>query len=115
MRPDIPYYANPDHTHCMQACLRMGYEYFTPEKKWLWEELDLLTGHKPELTTWTMKSYIETERLGYDVVIYDPLDYVQFAAAPKEYIEEKFSPAYAEETFKMSDMDQADFVASQLD
>lgn len=85
----------------------MGYEYFEPERTWSWEELDELTGHVEGVPTWNMKAYMETVRLGYDTVIYDPLDYAQFVKAPKEYIRNKFSHSYAEETFRSSDMDRA--------
>lgn len=114
MHTNIPYHANPSDSHCSQACLRMGYEYFNPEKSWAWQELDELTGHKEGLTTWNMKAYIETAKMGYDVVVYDPLDYAEFVKRPKEYITEKFSPAYAEETFRLSDMEQAVADAKEL-
>ncbi len=84
--------------------MRMGFEYLNPEKKWTWEELDKLTGHVPGLTTWMMKAYIETSKLGYDVIIYDPLDYAAFVKDPKAYISKKFSKEYADVTFEMSDM-----------
>lgn len=107
MKPDIPYYSNPTDTHCAQATLRMGYEYFNPEKIWSWEELDELTGHVPGLTTWNMKGYIGTKKLGYDVIVYDSMDYNAFVLDPHEYISKKFNPAYAEETFRLSNMEQA--------
>lgn len=106
MRGGIPYHANPSGTHCSQACLRMGYEYFSPDRPWSWAELDALTGHIEGLTTWNMRAYIETSRLGYDVVVFDPLDYKQLAENPKTYILKTFSPEYAETTFRMSDMGQ---------
>lgn len=107
MHSAIPYHANPSDSHCSQACLRMGYEYFNPDKEWSWEELDDLTGHVEGLLTWNMKGYIETAKMGYDVVVYDPLDYVEFVKRPKEYISEKFNPAYAEENFRLSDITRA--------
>lgn len=104
---DIPYYKNPTSTHCVQATLRMGFEYFNPEKIWTWEELDSLTSHREGITTWNMRGYIETSNLGYDVVIYDPIDYAQFVEDPEGYISRAFSPAYAEETLRLSDLPQA--------
>jgi hypothetical protein len=114
MKQDIPYYANPSDNHCSQACLRMAFEYFNPDKKWSWQEMDSLTGHKPGLMSWNMKAYYETFRLGYDVVIYDPVDFVEFVKDPVNYFRAKFSPAYAEEVFGQTDIPQAVIDAKEL-
>ncbi len=80
-------------------------EYFHPEKSWSLQDLEELTGKKEGLTTWPMRLYTGLPRLGYELVVYDPTDYRRLAEDPHQYISEFFSKEYAEETFKMSDMD----------
>lgn len=104
MKPEIPYYANSSGSHCVQACLRMGFEYFYPQTLWSIPELDCLSAHVPGQTTWLMRTYLETANLGYDVIIYDPVDYAALSKNPQAYMEEKFPDEYAEFNVQMSDM-----------
>lgn len=107
MKTDIPFYANPSDTHCCQATMRMGFEYFDPERKWTWDALDELTGHVEGLLTWNMRLYCEVAKLGFDTVIFDPMDFEALVENPDAYIRDAFSPEYAEETISLSDMDRA--------
>jgi len=83
--------------------MRMGFEYFDPEKTWTWDELDTLSGHREGLTTWNMRIYLETAKLGYDTVIFDPIDYRKLNEDFEGYIRDTFSPDYAKETLRLSD------------
>ena len=99
-----PFYLNPDDTHCQQCCMRMGYEYFQPEKSWEWEELDTLSGKIEGLYAWYMRLYMETKNLGYDVIVYDIVDYPAFAAYAEIYLFANYSEGRAKDILAHSDM-----------
>ncbi len=43
---NVPFFANPDDTHCFQACIKMMFAYFEPEKEFSFDYLDKLSGKK---------------------------------------------------------------------
>ncbi len=104
--PNVPFYKSPTDTHCAQAAIRMGYEFFEPNKTWTWNELDELSGHREGVVTWNMRLYVETAKMGYDTIIYDPLDYQQILEDFESYNYEKFSPEHAKLNIEMSDVPQ---------
>jgi len=42
----IPFYPNPDNTHCFQAVIKMILKYYFPKEEYSWKELEKLTGKK---------------------------------------------------------------------
>ncbi|MCB9988222.1 MAG: peptidase C39 family protein [Rhodospirillales bacterium] len=100
-----PFYPNPDDTHCQQCCLRMGYEYFYPEKQWTWDELDTLSGKIPGKYAWYMRLYIATAARGYDVVVYDIVDYPEFIKDAETYLKANYGADRAADILKNSVMD----------
>ncbi len=100
-----PFHPNPDDTHCQQCCMRMGYEFFHPEKSWTWEALDDLSGKIPGKYAWYMRLYIATAALGYDVVVYDIVDYPAFIKDAKGYLKANYGAGRAEDILKNSVMD----------
>ena len=51
MEKEIPYFKQPDNTHCFQACLKMILKYFFPEKEFTYEELDEISDKPRNLIT----------------------------------------------------------------
>ena len=41
----IPFYPNPDNTHCFQAVIKMILKYYFPKEEYSWKELEKLTGN----------------------------------------------------------------------
>ena len=44
----VPFFGNPDDTHCFQAVIRMLLKYQFSELEYSWSELDRLTGKKED-------------------------------------------------------------------
>lgn len=99
-----PCYPNLDGTQCLQSSLRMALEHFNPDKSWQWGELDALTGKESGCTSWTPRTYVELNKMSYDVVIYDHIDYQTLTQDPEKYFTEKFSAEYAAITLKLTNM-----------
>ena len=95
-RPPV-FYNNPDDSHCMVCCLRMGYEHFNPEKSWTYDELNQLIRKEEGKYTWFSRAYVETAALGYRMVVYDAFDYGAFAQTPEEYLRGFYESAHAED------------------
>ena len=91
------FYSNPDDSHCMVCCLRMGFEYFHPDKAWTLEELNRLIGKKEGKYTWFSRAYVETAVLGFETVIHDSFDYRAFAREPESYLRRYYDPRHAED------------------
>lgn len=92
---NVPYHANPDETHCVQAVFRMVIEYFTGEVK-SWEELDRMTRKSPDKGTWLFPALVAFVRHGFAVVNIEPMDYRRFLDEGEEYLYEIMSPEAAE-------------------
>ena len=93
----IPFFANPDSTHCFQACLRMILKYFLPDKEYSWDELDILTGKKNEKFTWRSKALIELQSIGFEIINWGLFDHSLFVKDPVGYL----NKLYGEEKAKI--------------
>jgi len=85
----VPFYPNPDNTHCYQCCLRMVLKYFYPGREYSWPELDQLTGKRSWKWTWSLLGMIHMQKLGFDVRCWDSFDYKTFAEKGERYLIEK--------------------------
>lgn len=91
----VPFFGNPDSTHCFQAVLRMALKYFYPSEDYSWEELDQLTGKKPDKWTWRTRALVELKRRGMDVVNWGNFDHKEFVERGASYLNDFFGPEKA--------------------
>lgn len=101
---NVPFFPNPDTTHCYQSCLRMILKQFRPFEKYSWAELDRLTGKKPGLWTWSLLGLIEMEKMGFEVVDWEDFDYARFSVEGEPYLRERFGDEVADMQIKFSDL-----------
>ncbi len=86
----VPFYPNPDNTHCYQCCLRMVLKYYYPTREYSWDELDKLTGKRSWKWTWSLLGMVHMQKLGFDVRCWDSFDYKTFSEKGERYLIEKF-------------------------
>lgn len=79
---DVPFYSNPDDTHCFQACLRSVLKYFRPSEEYNWDALDELSGKRPGKWTWPLYSIGQLYTAGFEAEVIEDFDYQQFIIAP---------------------------------
>lgn len=103
---DIPYYKNPDNTHCYQATIKMVLKYFMPEKNFSWKDLEELTAKKNNLWTWPMQGLINLKKMGFEVINMEYFDYERFRKYPQKYLEEEYGESITREMIKHSDIQQ---------
>jgi len=101
-----PYYHNFDGTHCLQSCLRSVFEFFQPNKKWTWAQLEKLTNMRPKSPTWPMGFLSKLNKHGYEAVVIEKFDYKQFAVTPKNYLDHYFSKEQLVYVYKGLDIEQ---------
>ena len=102
----IPFYLNPDDTHCFQACLKMVIEYFWPECVYSWEELDIITSKIKGLWTWPMAGLLFMQEKGAEVKIIKSFDYDNFSKNGAEYLRKRYGKEVANAQIKNSDIDR---------
>jgi hypothetical protein len=90
MIPLVPFFGNPDSTHCFQAVLMMALKYFYPCEDYTWDELDQLTGKKPDKWTWRTRALVELKRRGMDVVNWGNFDHKEFVERGASYLNDFF-------------------------
>lgn len=91
MRPidqDVPFFANPDATHCFQAALKMVLGRFRPRLDHSWEELDRITGKVAGFGTWPFAGYTWLKAQALDVTNVEIMDNARFAAEGRAYLAE---------------------------
>lgn len=86
----IPFFGNPDNTHCFQSVLKMIRKHDFPNEDMSWQELEEFTGKKPGLWTWTTRGLVAMKQLGYDVIDWREFDYERFAERGGEYLMERY-------------------------
>jgi hypothetical protein len=90
MKP-VPFYANrADNMSCMLASIRSALEYFT-DKQYTWEQLEDMTGYKPNTAAWTVKVWVELARQGFAIRMIEKFDYRRYQAERRAYLEQVFS------------------------
>lgn len=99
-----PFYKNFDGSHCYQCTIRGMLEHFNPAKSWTWDEMDALTGKKPNLYTWLFKTCADLPAMGYEVVVISDLDIPAFAQDARSTIESFYSEEGAAEQIKNTDL-----------
>ena len=101
---DIPFYSNPDATHCFQACLRSVLKYFCPDKDYSWEELDKLSGKRVGKWTWPLYAIGQLNDAGFETEIMEDFDYLKFIEAPNKYLLDRFGAQAGNEQIVNSDI-----------
>jgi hypothetical protein len=92
---DVPFFANPDDTHCFQAALRMVATRFRPQLDCSWELLEVVTGKVEGVGTWPFAGYTWLREQGLDVTNVELMDNARFAAEGETYLAELFGPELA--------------------
>ncbi|NIM47131.1 MAG: hypothetical protein GTN40_03165 [Candidatus Aenigmarchaeota archaeon] len=105
MKKEVPYFKQPDDTHCFQACLKMVLKYFFPEKDFTYEELDKISDKPKDKWTWCCAAAIQIKKMGLKIKIYSNFDYNEFTKTGANYIRKKYDKEIAEETIEMSDIE----------
>jgi len=82
----VPYYSNPDGTHCFQACLKMILGTFLPKRDFSREELDIISGKAKDKATWPMKSLLWLQEERFEVRNIELFDYQAFADQGAKYL-----------------------------
>ncbi|HVY63271.1 MAG TPA: C39 family peptidase [Gammaproteobacteria bacterium] len=85
---DVPFFANPDATHCFQAALKMVLGRFRPQLEHSWEELDRITGKVEGFGTWPFAGYTWLKAQALDVTNIEIMDNARFAAEGRAYLAE---------------------------
>jgi hypothetical protein len=100
----VPFYGNPDNTHCFQACIRMLLKYYTPTLEYSWAELDKLTGKKEGLWTWPLYGMIQLKQMGFDVVDIEDFNYERFSQEGEAYVKERYGEEVGTAQIEHSDI-----------
>lgn len=102
---NIPFYGNtPDNTHCNQAGIKMILGYYFPHEKFSWQELEDITGKKPNKWTWPMKGWLYLASRGLEVKYYGTFDYEKFVQNAEDYLLTKYGKEVGEAQIKNSDI-----------
>jgi hypothetical protein len=91
---DVPFYANPDATHCFQAALRMVVKYFRPAEDYSWAQLDTITAKAEGLGAWPFAGLTWLYRQGFDVRNIELMDNRRFAREGRSYLVEFFGAEF---------------------
>ena len=92
---DVPFFANPDATHCFQAALKMVIASFRPTLDCSWALLDSVTGKVDGVGTWPFAGYTWLHEQGLDVANVELMDNARFAAQGEAYLAELYGPELA--------------------
>lgn len=103
---NVPFFANPDETHCFQACLKMILKYYFPEKDYSWEELDKITQKIPKKATWSEAGYLYLAENNFDVVYIRQIDIKRFLQQGLKYLQEEYGKEVREYIKKYGDIKQ---------
>ncbi|MCX6764089.1 MAG: peptidase C39 family protein [Candidatus Nealsonbacteria bacterium] len=111
---EVPFYKNPDDTHCYQASLKMVMKYFWPDKDFFWEELDRITAKVKGLWTWTMAGLIWLQDHGIEVRDVEVFDYEKFIKFGGKYLIDKYGEEVGESQIEHSDIEQERKIAKDF-
>ena len=104
MEKEIPYFKQPDDTHCFQACLKMILKYFFPEKDFSWGELDKISDKAENKWTWVSSAAVELNKMGLKVKHYAVFDYNDFVKIGDDYIRRTYEEPVAEKMIMLTDI-----------
>jgi hypothetical protein len=113
-RLDVPLIANPDETHCFQACLKMMLESPGSETSYTWEELDTISSKVEGLWTWPMAAWLWMQRHNFEITVINTFDYRRFAEEGSTYLIEYTNEETAAAQIKNSNIAQERKFAAQL-
>lgn len=100
---DIPFYANrKGDNSCMLACMRAALEYLTG-KGYSWEELENLTGYRPERAAWTVKMWTELADR-FDIRMIEGFDYERYFKEGESYLHTFLKPEEVKWQLKESNL-----------
>lgn len=103
----VPFYSNTsDNIHCLQASLKMIYEYFIPENIISFKKWDEITAHKSGFWTWTMSGLIWFQENGFEVVNIELFDYHKFSEYGERYLLDFFGEEVGKMQIKYSKINQ---------
>lgn len=111
MKLAVPFFENPDKTHCHQASLRMVMKYFWPGKEFTWEEMDQITQKVEGKATWEYAGNIWLTQHGMQVKVIQLFDDTRFIAEGVAYLKEFVGDEAAEWQAGHSDIPQAQHLA----
>ena len=101
---DIPFYSNPDDTHCFQACLRSVLKYFRSTEDYSWDALDMLSGKRSDKWTWPLYGVGQLYKSGFQAELIEDFDYSKFITNPNEYLLARFGKEAGMEQIQNSDI-----------
>ena len=93
---DVPFFANPDDTHCYQAALKMVLQRFRPQDEHSWATLDRFTGKVEGFGTWPFAGLTWLHEQALQVINIELMDNRRFAAEGRAYIAEVVGQEFAE-------------------
>jgi len=79
-------------------------EYYFPEEKFTWEELDKLSGKKEGLWTWPLKTMIHLKDRGLQVINREYFDYERFSREGDSYLIGRFGEEVGRSQIENSDI-----------
>lgn len=97
---EIPFFKNPDHTHCYQASLKMIAKYYWPEQDYSWEELDKVTAKIKDLWTYPTAGLIWLNDKSVEVKSIEKFDYDRFSEVGAQYLIEVYGEEVGSECIK---------------
>jgi len=102
----VPFYANPDKLHCVQAAFRMILKYFLPDRTFSWRELETMSAKLPGKATWPSLMLINLKQMGFDVALIEKFDAQAFIKEGGEYLQREFGPETSAWQIAHSDIPQ---------
>jgi hypothetical protein len=93
---ELPFFANPDATHCYQAALKMVLRRFRPDLDASFEELDRITGKVDGFGTWPFAGLTWLHEQGLVVTNVELMDNARFAAEGRDYLAQLAGREFAE-------------------
>ncbi|MCK4553482.1 C39 family peptidase [Candidatus Parcubacteria bacterium] len=103
---DIPFYSNPDNTHCYQACFKIVMKYFFPNEDYSFKELDEITAKIKGLWTWPMAGLIWLAERGVKIKVIELFSYKKFIRFGGQYLINEFGEEVGKSQIKHSNIEQ---------
>jgi 23S rRNA pseudouridine1911/1915/1917 synthase len=92
MKREVPFYGNhEDDMHCMLAVYGSIIEYFL-HRKLNWQELEGLTGYRPDIAAWTVGVLPRMDAMGFDITMIEPFDYSAYSKDGEAYLSKIYKP-----------------------
>lgn len=111
---NVPFYANPDSTHCFQAVFRMILKHRWPDKDFGWEALEKITAKVDGLWTWPTAGILWLHENGFEVHDVEAFDYPAFIEKGDRYLIDLFGQKIGQAQIAHSDIAQEIAYAKQI-